>query len=299
MSQQARGVFTPLITPFKEDYTIDFEALGEIVDFLVENGVDGFFVNATTGEFTSLTSEEKKSFALFVRQRSAGKVINLLNVSSTVMSEVVEMANFARINGFDGVVSPPPFFLIPDKNGIYNYFKKISEDSGLPTYLYNIPQATGYSIPETVVIDLVQNCPLISGIKITYDSLEYIRYITLNTKVKRPFTVMTGVETYFVPTLISGGDGGIVALSHLAPNLFTGAIRAMRYKDFDGLIECHQKIMRLFDVYKLTNSFAAAIKISLKNLGFKVKPITRLPLVIDMSNEDKIVEVLKQVKEVG
>lgn len=295
MIENYRGVFTPLITPFKEDFSIDFDALNDLLDFLISQKVTGFFINATTGEFTSLTHAEKKLYGKFVKEKTKGKAINLINVSSTVMNEVIDLARFAKEEGFDGVVSPPPFFLIPDRNGIFNYFKRISEESNLLTFLYDIPSATGYSIPENIVIELIEKCPNIAGIKVTYDSLEYIRNLIVNGKSIRPFTVMTGIETYFIPTLISGGDGGIVALSNFAPGLFVNAFDAFKNKDFDRTVNLQSKIMELFEVYKLTNSFAAAIKISLKHLGFNLSTITRLPLIIDTSNEEKIKDIINKI----
>jgi len=294
INENFKGVITPLITPFKKDFSIDYEALDNLLDFLISHNIDGFFVNATTGEFTSLMHEEKKEFAKFVLSKAKGKALSLLNITSTVHEEIKDLILFAKENVFDGIVSTPPFFLVPDSKGLYDHFKEISE-YGLPTFIYNIPAATGYSIPDSTVIKLVEDCPNIFGIKITYDSLEYVKSIIIHGKEKRNFLVFTGIETYFVSTLISGGNGGVVALSNFAPELFKNAIAAFINKDFDSLMNANEKIQRLSEIYKYSNSFASAIKISLNLLGFKLETITRKPLETRTTNLEKMKEILNEV----
>lgn len=299
MIENLQGVITPLITPFKKDFSIDYESLDFLLEFLLKEKVNGFFVNATTGEFTSLSHQEKKDYAKFVINKTKGKAVNLLNVSSTVFSEVQDLIRFAKENKFEGIVSPPPYFLIPDRNSLINYFKLISEESGLPTFIYNIPSATGYSVPQDVVFELIEKCPNVSGIKATFDNMDYLRGIILYGKKKRKFTVMTGIETYFIPTLISGGDGGILGLSNFAPNIFVNSYNAFKEKNLDALTTFQRKIMRLFEVYKLSNSFGGAVKIALNLLGFKIELVTRNPLQLDVSHKEEIQGIIKEIYKEG
>jgi 4-hydroxy-tetrahydrodipicolinate synthase len=287
------GVITPLITPFKENGEIDYDALEELLNFLLTSKVNGFFVNATTGEFTSLSLKEKKEVAIFVSSKVGNKAKVLINVASTDMREVIELCKFAQNIKVDGIVSPPPYFLIPDKNGLKSYFLQIAKESNLDTFIYNIPAATGYSIHSSLVQELAESDERIIGVKATIDNLSYLKEIVINIKEKRPeFSAFTGVEYYFLPNLLSHGDGGIVALSNFAPLFFTSILDAFEQKNLDRLMLLQYKIMELSQIYSYASSFASSIKISLQLLGFKTTKFVRRPLSTD---SEETVNKIKQI----
>jgi 4-hydroxy-tetrahydrodipicolinate synthase len=284
-----------LITPFNEDGSIDYSGLESHLNFLKNSKPDGLFVNSTTGEFTSLSLKEKMDVASFVLE-NAKDIPVYMNVNSTVFSETVELCKFAKEKHFYAIVSPPPYFLVPSSNGIIDYFKEISELSQLPTFIYNIPQATGYSIPVEVVKTIVEEAPLVKGIKVTYDNMNY--YIRLVNEVKifrEDFMIFTGSEQLYVPLLLTGGNGGVMALGNIALNLFHEAKDAFNSKNFDKLSLLHKKISRLTYIYSLSSSFGYAIKISLGYMGIPVKPYVRKPLLNDTFNEELFKTIRKEV----
>jgi 4-hydroxy-tetrahydrodipicolinate synthase len=292
------GVITPLITPFSENGEIDYDALDELLNSIVEAKINGFFVNATTGEFTSLSFDEKKKFASFVVSRTKEKAKIFMNVSSTDMREVFELCKYARQLQVDAVVSPPPYFLIPDKKGLKDYFLKIAEESNLDTLIYNIPGATGYNLPAVYVKELAEEEKRIIGVKATVDNLSYTNELIITIKEKRPeFSIFTGVEYYFLPNLISNGDGGIVALSNFSANIFVKLLHELQEQNLAGAKILHYKIMKLSQIYKYSSSFASAIKIALSLLGFKTKNIVRKPLSTDSEEaRENIRKVLIETK---
>lgn len=291
-----KGVNVALITPFKEDYSIDYDALSEVLEYDISKKVDGIFVNATTGEFTSLTMDEKKRVAEFVTKKIANRTKLFINVSSGVFAEVESLCRFAKDFGFDAVVSPPPYFMIPDNQGIINYFVSIAQISNLPTFIYNIPIATGYSVSESTILKLAKMDDRIAGVKATLDSSSYLRNLIEGAKSARPeFTVFTGIENLFVHNLVSGGDGGILGFANAAPHFFREAYEAFEKQNLNDLTTIQRKIGKLSKIYDLTNSFAGAVKISLKLMGFNVKLIMRNPLQIDDSRLDEIKSILQEV----
>ena len=284
-----------LITPFSEDGSIDYSGFKSHLNFLKNSKPDGLFVNSTTGEFTSLSLKEKLDVASFVLENAKGVPV-YMNVNSTVFSETVELCKFAKENHFYAIVSPPPYFLVPSNEGIIEYFKEISELSQLPTFIYNIPQATGYSIPVEVVKTIVKEAPLVKGIKVTYDNMNY--YLRLVNEVKnfrKDFMIFTGSEQLYVPLLLTGGNGGVMALGNIALNLFNEAKDAFNSKNFDKLSLLHKKISRLTYIYSLSSSFGYAIKISLGYMGIPVKPYVRKPLLSDPFDEEAFKMILKEV----
>ncbi|MGB9749419.1 MAG: dihydrodipicolinate synthase family protein [Caldisericia bacterium] len=286
------GIITPLITPFKEDGEIDFDGFKSLLNFL-QDKVDGMFVNATTGEFTSLTLDEKIEILKFVKDSVRNNVKLFSNVTSTCFNDIKKLVEVSNNLNYDAIVITPPYFLVPDIKGMKNYFLSVSKISNIPLLIYNIPACTGYSLSVEIIKELAITEEKISGVKATIDSLNYIKDLIVLIKTKREdFSVLTGVELYLAPTLLSGGDGGIVALSNFAPNLLKKVIFDYEKGDFYSLNETHKKILNLFEVYKYSSSFAGAIKITLNLLGFPINRNVRLPLFKD--NEDSI----QRIKEI-
>ncbi|MGC9125495.1 MAG: dihydrodipicolinate synthase family protein [Caldisericaceae bacterium] len=292
-----RGVNVALITPFNEDYSIDYNAMAEIIEYVISKDADGIFVNATTGEFTSLSLEEKKQVAKFVSKKVDHRVKLFLNVSSQVPDEVKSLCDSANELEYDAVVSPPPYFLIPDEQGIINYFTSIAQSSNLPTFIYNIPVAAGYSIKEDTIKRLAMMDERIAGVKATIDSSSYHRNLIEGVKKIRPeFTVFTGIENLFVYNLLEGGDGAILGFANAAPHLFRQAYNAYIANEFTPLAEIQRKVGKLSQIYDLTNSFAGALKISLNLMGFSVQPVMRKPFQLDDSRIDDIKNILREVE---
>jgi len=287
------GIITPLITPFKEDGEIDFDGFKYLLNFLKDK-VDGMFVNATTGEFTSLTLDEKIEILKFVRDSVKNNIKLFSNVTSTCFKEVEKLIEASNYLHYDAIVSTPPYFLIPDLKGMKNYFLLISKISDIPLLIYNIPTCTGYSLSVEIIKELALMEEKISGVKATIDSLNYIKDLITLIKTKREdFSVLTGVESYLVPTLLSAGDGGIVALSNFTPDIMKKALYDDEKGDLYSLNETHKKILNLFEVYKFSSSFAGAIKIALNLLNFPINIKVRLPLLEDdLGSIQRIKEIL-------
>lgn len=283
-----------LITPFRSDGSIDYEGYGEFLKFLLRKNPDGLFANATTGEFTNLTLEEKKEIATFVKENS-GTTPVYVNVNSTVFNETIELCKFANLSSFYAIVSPPPFFLVPSQKGLYDYFIRIAETSGLPTYIYNIPVLTGYSLSIELIRELSKH-PLIKGIKVTYDNMGYLVRLVNEVKSERSdFEIFTGTEQLYVPLLLTGGDGGVMALANIALDIFNRAKVAFENGNLNELLELHRSITKLTYIYNLTTSFGYAIKLALGFMGIHINRYVRRPLQEDPFNEEEFKKILEGV----
>lgn len=283
-----------LITPFKSDGSIDFQGFEKLLTYLVNKRPDGFFANATTGEFTNLDINEKKENALFVKQ-NAGNIPVFINVHSTVFKETLDLCEFAKEKEFYAIVSPPPFFLVPSEKGLYEYFVKIAETSSLPTFIYNIPALTGYSISVELIKKLSKH-PLIKGIKVTYDNMGYLVRLVNEVKSSREdFEIFTGTEQLYIPLLLSNGDGGVMALANIAMDIFNEVKVAFANKDLEKLFALHNKITRLTYIYSLTTSFGYAIKVALGFMGLPIERYVRRPLQEDSFDEEQFKAILKEV----
>lgn len=292
-----RGVIVPLITPFNEDYSLDLEAFEWLLNFLYEKGVDGVFVNSTTGESVHLRYEESLELVSRAVEVLGGKVKVLSGASADSTLEVVERALKFRDLGVDGVVITPPHYFKLDQENLYCYYSEIASKVDLPIVVYNIPMLTGVSVEPETLEDLVKQHSNITSLKATIDSVGYIRRCVRKVKsVRRDFTVLAGLDDHFLNTLLLGGDGGIMGSMNFAAQLHVGLYKSYVGGDIGGAIEYARKVSLLCEIYEAGASFPAAVKEALNLIGAPVKPIVRPPLRRgDVSVRTSIRRVLREV----
>ncbi|MFA4646468.1 dihydrodipicolinate synthase family protein [Pyrococcus kukulkanii] len=290
-----KGVIVPLVTPFNEDYSIDLQALEEHINFLQKAGVHGIFINATTGEFTSLSFEEKKFLAEKGRELVTSTAY-LVGTASTNTFEVVELTKHAQDIGADYVVIAPPYYCPLNDEALFHHYSLVAEKTDIPIILYNIPScANPLSVP--LIKKLAMEYSNIAGIKETIDSINHIRDVILEVKGERKdFKVFTGLDQHFLNTLILGGDGGIMACANFAPELHLALYKAFREKKFEEAVEYAKKLAKLSRIYNIALSFGSAIKIAMSIRGFSIKPILRPPYKMDGEDvREKIRELLESL----
>jgi len=285
-----RGVIVPLVTPFNEDYSIDLQALEEHVNYLQKAGVHGIFINATTGEFTSLSFEERKFLAEKGRELVTS-TFYLVGTASTNTFEVVELTKHAQDIGADYVVIAPPYYCSLSDKALFNHYSLVAEKTDIPIILYNIPScANPLSVP--LIKRLAMEYSNIAGVKETIDSINHVRDVIFEVKGERKdFKVFTGLDQHFLNTLILGGDGGIMACANFAPELHLALYRAFEEKNFEKVLEYAKKLAKLSKVYSIASSFGSAIKTAMSIRGFSIKPILRPPYTMDRE------EVRGRIKE--
>jgi len=278
-----RGVIVPLVTPFNEDYSIDVPALEEHLEFLQKVGVHGIFINATTGEFTSLSIEERKFLAEKGREL-VNASFYLVGTASSNTFEVVELTKHAQDIGADYVVIAPPYYCPLNEDSLFHHYSIVAEKTEIPIILYNIPScANPLSVP--LIKRLALEYSNIAGVKETIDSANHVRDVILEVKGERKdFKVFTGLDQHFLNTLIMGGDGGIMACANFAPEVHLALYRAFQEKRFEEAFEHARRLAKLSKVYDLASSFGSAIKLAMSLRGFSIKPILRPPYLMDGEN---------------
>jgi len=292
-----KGVIVPLITPFKEDYTIDYNALKWLIQYLVSRGVNGLFPVSTTGEFIHLSFEEKIAITKIVVEEVGGKTKIIPGASENTTLMVLRLAKEYADLGVDGIVVTPPYYFKYDSDGLWRHYSIIAEKTDLPILMYNIPSLTGNNIPVELIMKLAKEYSNIVGIKVTYDSLSYMRRLILAVKQERKnFSVLTGSSDYLLPTLILGGDGGVLALAHIAPRICTDVVKAWNDREYEKAFDLYIKLSMLSELYDVATSIPSMIKTALKLLDTPIKPIVRPPLRPESEeNVQKIEEILRRV----
>ena len=216
LTEALSGITTPLVTPFEDDSNeIDEDAFADLIDHLLENGIDGVFPCGTTGEFASLSPEERKRVHELTVEHVDGEVPVLAGAAATTVDEAVEYADHAAEIGADAAVVTEPYFHGPNAPaGNQRFFEAVADRSPIPVLLYNIPPCTGGSIALETITTLAEHENVL-GIKDSSGDLEYLLSIIRETPEE--FVVLQGYDNLLVPALRMGADGGLNALSNVVP----------------------------------------------------------------------------------
>lgn len=289
------GVISPLITPFKDDLSIDEEAAKWLARYQVSRGVHGVFPNSTTGEFVHLKVEEGIRVAEAVLEEVGGKAWVIPGISSNCTEHSVELGRRFKDMGVDGVIAMPPFYFKLPVEGLKLHFSRIAEKVDLPIVIYNIPSTTGVNIPVDLYCELAREYSNIVGAKVTYDSSTYFRRLIASVKgIRRDFSVLTGLDELLLPVLMMGGDGGIMGLANIAPQIHRGVYDAWVNGNIARAYEEYRKLLKLTEIYDVSTSFPSGVKAALKVLGAPIKPHVRPPLAPEPAEvERKIRSILE------
>lgn len=224
----------PLVTPFREDGSLDVESLADVVEFLTEAGVDGLVPCGTTGEVASLTTDERRRVIAATVEAADGAPV-MAGVAGTAVEAVRKRIDDAAAAGADSVLVPPSYYGgQADEAGNEAFFRAVAEETPLPLYLYNVPQAVGQEIAVESVLELAGH-DRIAGIKDS--SGDVTRFDTLLAETPDDFPVYQGWDPALVPSLAMGADGSVSAMTHLVPDAFDRATSALADGDLAGARE--------------------------------------------------------------
>jgi len=291
------GVITPFVTPFKEDYSIDVEGVKWLARHQVEKGVHGIFPNSTTGEFVHLSRDEAILVTRTVLEEVGGKVWVLPGISANYVEDSVALGKVFRDMGVNGVVVAPPYYFKIPVDKLKLHFSIILEKVDLPVIIYNIPATTGINIPISLYLELLEEHSNLAGVKVTIENFTYLRNLIQVVKSTRmDFAVLTGLDELLLPLLMMNGDGGIMGLANIAPQIHRAIYDSYIAGDYERAIMEWRKLLKLVRVYDYASSAPTAIKTLLKVLNAPVKPYPRPPLTLEKSEvEEKIRGVVEEL----
>src|SRR5690554_2309735 len=273
--EQLIGTGVALVTPFKEDLSVDTTALEQLVDHCAEGGLDYLVVLGTTGESAVLSRREKQLVIDTVIRANAGRLPLVLGIGGNHTASVVEELQGSDLSEFVAVLSVSPYYNKPTQEGIYQHFRAISLASPKPVILYNVPGRTGSNmLPETVV-RLANNFNNIVGIKEACgDMLQIMRLIK---DKPSDFMVISGDDFTALPTVLAGGSGVISVLGQGMPLAFSQMMRyGLAYRVHEAF-ELQYTLLGGIDlIFREGNP--AGIKALLETIGMGGAAV-RLPLI--------------------
>ena len=270
-----RGLGIALITPFRADGSVDYDALERLVDFQISNGADFLCILATTGEVPCLTRQEKDEITEVVKRVDKGRVPILKYCGGNNTMAVIEDMKSTPWSGIDGILSICPYYNKPSQEGLYQHFKAIANEAPLPLVMYNVPGRTGVNMKAATTVRLAKDCPNIVAVKEASGSLEQVDEIIKNKPDN--FEVISGDDALTFSMIASGAVGVISVIGNALPKEFSRMIRL----EFNGEYAPARKIHHQFtELYKLlfVDGNPAGVKALLNDMGM-IENVLRLPLV--------------------
>ncbi len=286
------GSGVALVTPFKNDFSIDFDALKSLVRLQISGGTDFLVVQGTTGESPVLSTEEKQAVLQCVLEENDGKLKVVYGVGGN-NTFAVGSALKQVPKGVDGILSVSPYYNKPIQRGIIEHYKHISTCTDLPIILYNVPGRTGSNVlPETTLA--LAEIPNIVAMKEASGNMEQIMEII---RLRKPdFGVLSGDDALTVPLIAAGADGVISVVANAFPEKFSRMVHASLEGDYDTARKDH------YDLLPITKMFfeegnPGGVKIALRVRGI-CSDVLRLPLVsVSEGLMERIVLETKRIVE--
>ena len=289
-----RGAFTAMITPMKEDGSIDYDGYRKLLRFQMEEGIDGLVPLGTTGETPTLDEDEEQRIIdvvmeevrAFEKERGV-KVPVVLGAGSNNTRDAVRYTERAKKAGADAALVVTPYYNKPSSEGIFRHFEAVSR-VGIPILVYNIAGRTGKNI-DTPTLSRIADLPNIAGVKEASGSISQMTDVIATIKSKHPdFAVLSGDDAMTLPLIACGGDGVVSVVSNAAPALVSEMVRAALSGDYEAARKIHYRLLPFFKAAFIDGN-PTSIKYAMRVKGLPSGSV-RLPLVDVHDEAKKIIE---------
>ncbi|MEI7824672.1 MAG: 4-hydroxy-tetrahydrodipicolinate synthase [Chlorobiaceae bacterium] len=276
------GTAVALVTPFKEDKTVDTDALRRLVQFHVEAGTDIIIPCGTTGESPTLSEDEQFAIIRIVKDEAGGKLIVAAGAGTNSTIHAVELAKNAVKAGASALLSVAPYYNKPSQEGIYQHYRHIAEAVSVPIIIYNVPGRTGCNVAASTILRLARDFENIAAVKEASENFSQISELL----EERPehFSVLTGEDSLILPFIAMGGDGVISVAANQIPSQIKQLINAVKAGNLDEARAINRRYRKLLKL-NFIESNPVPVKYILARMGM-IEENYRLPLV-PLSQESK------------
>ncbi|MZP30067.1 4-hydroxy-tetrahydrodipicolinate synthase [Heliobacterium undosum] len=282
-----RGVIPAVLTPLKDNQSIDFHRLGEYVDWLIKKGVHGLFPMGTNGEGVLFSTDERKEAAETVVGAAGARVPVIIHTGAASTGETIALTRHAKRVGASAAAVVAPFFLPHDDAALEAHFVAVAEAvPDFPIFLYNIPANAGNDIKPKVAAAVARRCANVVGIKDSSKDLGRLQeYIAT---LGEDFTVVVGSDALIYPALLVGAAGVVSAVANVFPEAAVAIYEAVRTGDYEEGLRRQNELNRLRKALKI-GPFITPYKKALERLGFSIGG-PRAPLREMTADEEQAME---------
>lgn len=269
------GTGVAVVTPFRKNKEVDYDALERIIDHIINNGVEYLVSLGTTGETPTLSKKEQAEIVQFTSDKINKRVPLVLGIGGNNTSEILAHFSNFSLKNITAILSSSPNYNKPSQEGIFQHYKAISEASPLPVILYNVPGRTGSNITAETTLRLAKECKNIGGIKEASGNMVQCMHILKNKP--HDFLMVSGDDHISLPLIACGAHGVISVAANCFPKDFSNMIRLALKNDFAGAAKLHYKLLEGYDLLFAENN-PAGVKAFMHQLKL-IENVLRLPLV--------------------
>lgn len=282
------GTGVAIITPFRDDGSVDFQSLENLVQYHLDGGINYFVVLGTTGESVTLTPDEKSAIVSCVKDAAKGKAPVVVGIGGNNTQQIVNQILNNDFDGVKAILSVVPYYNKPSQEGLYQHYKTIASSSPAPIILYNVPGRTGVNMSAATTLKLAHEFDNIIAIKEASGDLVQVMHIVKDKPAG--FKVISGDDALTFPMIALGGSGVISVIANAYPKAFSETVHLALNNQLEQARKQHYRLLEMIELLFAEGS-PSGIKALLEILG-KAKNNVRLPLA---KVSDKTYTQLKQL----
>lgn len=282
-----------IVTPFKSDSSIDFKAMGRVINHVIDGGVDYIVAMGTTGEASTLGKDEKQALISYVVEAIDNRIPVVAGVGGNNTQQIINTIRELNLEGVDGILSVAPYYNKPSQQGLFQHFKAIATCSPIPVIIYNVPGRTCSNISSETCLKLAHECDNIIAIKEASGDLAHIMRIIKGKPDN--FLVISGDDMLTLPIVAAGGAGVISVLANAYPAQCSELVNHLLKNNFKAAREIQFKFLEITELL-FADGNPAGIKAFLSIMNLCSNNL-RLPLV--PVNRSVYSRIQKAIEEAG
>ena len=290
--REIQGHGVAMITPFKADGSIDFDAIPIIVNHLINGGIDFLVVLGTTAETATLTKSEKIALVEKIIEVNSDRLPLVLGLGGNNTQELLGMFDWFNLSSFTALLSVTPYYNKPNQEGLYQHFKTIANNSNLPVILYNVPSRTGVNIAPETVLRLAEDFDNIVALKEASGDFQQAQ--TLIKLCPPNFSILSGDDEMSLPMILAGAKGVISVIGNAIPEQYSRIIKEGLSRNVVKAYLIQYQLLDLIRMIYLEGN-PTGIKVLMETLGLCENNL-RLPLI--PSSKELTLQLKKELKKV-
>jgi 4-hydroxy-tetrahydrodipicolinate synthase len=287
------GTGVAIVTPFRNDGSVDFKSLGKLLEHIIKGGVNYVVALGTTGESVTLSKDEKKAVVNFVVDTVSGRIPVVVGMGSNNTQEILDIINHNDFTGIDAILSVAPYYNKPSQQGFYLHFKSIASVSPVPIILYNVPGRTGSNITAETTLKLAQEFETIIATKEASGNLAQVMQIIKHKP--KDFHVISGDDALALPIIAIGGSGVISVIANAYPKELSDMVNHALKGDLNRANSLQYKLLDIINAM-FEEGNPSGIKALLEILKL-VHSHVRLPLAqVSDKHYEKVEQLSKKIR---
>lgn len=288
-----KGAGVAIVTPFDENLNVNYQKLGELIDYQIENGTDSIIICGTTGESSTLTEREHMECIRYTVEKVAKRVPVIAGTGSNCTQTAIELSEDARKAGADGLLLVTPYYNKATQKGLVQHFTMIAKAVDLPVILYNVPGRTGCNILPATAAQLHKEVDNIVGIKEASGNISQV--VELMHLTQGDIDLYSGNDDQVVPLLSLGGIGVISVLSNILPRETHNIVADFLKGDSKKSLQEQLRLIPLIDAL-FCEVNPIPVKKAMNLMGFEVGGL-RSPLTdMEEANTERLIKAMKDCK---